>query len=193
MAVLPVSSGAPFPHDLPDLLRLACGQGKMRFNVWFGKTERGREYQANLADSGDGWSVEYHRDPLEAMAKVLRVRFGNMLERERAKLASDDSDCFLKHHLPDGGKPFCDCEEREGDHSGCVDGDDIRDAIRFVSVRLQMDDAFANAFANAVLDALYGKDAQPNLHAVDMTTAGAAPAAEVDEFSALADDFEALL
>lgn len=74
-----------FPSDLPDLLRLACGQGQMRLNVWFG-AEKG--HQANLANAGQGWTVEYDRDPLEAIAKALRVRFGAMLERQRQ--AGDD-------------------------------------------------------------------------------------------------------
>jgi hypothetical protein len=76
-----VNIGAPFPPDLPDLLRLACGQGKLRLNVWFG-AEKG--HQANLANSGQGWTVEYDRDCLEAITRVLRVRYGPMLERMRA-------------------------------------------------------------------------------------------------------------
>jgi hypothetical protein len=81
--------GAPFPPDLPDLLRLACRQGKMRLNVWFGARENGRGHQANLANSGDGWTVDYDADPLEAITKVLRVRYGKMLERERVGQDSD--------------------------------------------------------------------------------------------------------
>lgn len=73
----------PFPPDLPDLLRLACGQGQMRLNVWFGARANGRKHQANIANSGNGWTVDYDEDPLEAIAKVLRIRFGAMLERQR--------------------------------------------------------------------------------------------------------------
>jgi hypothetical protein len=72
-----------FPPDLPDLLRLACGQGQMRLNVWFGARENGRKHQANLANSGHGWTIDYDEDPLEAITKVLRIRFGAMLERQR--------------------------------------------------------------------------------------------------------------
>lgn len=66
--------------DLPDLLRLACRQGSLRLHVWH-SAERG--HQANLANSGQGWTVDHDRDPLEAIAKVLRTRYGSMLERER--------------------------------------------------------------------------------------------------------------
>ena len=82
--------GAPFPADLPDLLRLACGQGKMRLNVWFGARENGRKHQANLANSGNGWTIDYDEDPLEAITKVLRIRFGAMLERQRSGCTSEE-------------------------------------------------------------------------------------------------------
>lgn len=72
-----------FPRDLPDLLRLACGQGQMRLNVFFGARANGRKHQANLANSGNGWTIDYDEDPLEAIARVLRIRFGAVLERQR--------------------------------------------------------------------------------------------------------------
>jgi hypothetical protein len=59
----------------------------MRLNVWFG-AEKG--HQANLANPGQGWTVEHDRDPLEAIAKVLRVRFGKMLERQRPPAVDSD-------------------------------------------------------------------------------------------------------
>lgn len=74
---------APFPADLPDLLRLACGQGQMRLNVGFGARANGRKHQANLANAGQGWTIDYDEDSLEAITKVLRARFGAMLERQR--------------------------------------------------------------------------------------------------------------
>lgn len=79
------------PEDLPDLLRIACAQGAMRLNVWFGSRENGRGYQANLSDTGKAWTVEYDRDPLEAIAAALRIRFGRMLELQGSRLA-DQSD-----------------------------------------------------------------------------------------------------
>jgi hypothetical protein len=83
--------GQPFPPDLPDLLRLACRQGSMRLNLFFGaRQDTGRGYQANLANSGNGWTVDYDGDPLEAMTKVLRTRFGKMLEREQVEVPDDD-------------------------------------------------------------------------------------------------------
>lgn len=77
--------GDPFPEDLPDLLRLACGQGKMMLNVWFGSP---RGYQVNHARSGNGWNIEYDQDCLEGICTVLRKQFGSMLERERANQAA---------------------------------------------------------------------------------------------------------
>lgn len=68
-------------RDLADLLRLACTQGKLRLNVFF-SAERG--HQANVANAGNGWTVEYDRDPLDAIEKALRQRFGAKLERQRA-------------------------------------------------------------------------------------------------------------
>lgn len=183
-------SATPFPHDLPDLLRLACGSGKLRLNVFHGASaEHGPRYQANLANSGNGWTVDYRRDPLEAIAVVLRTRYGAMLERERAKLAAGERDCGLHHHLPDGGAPYCDC--------GGIDGDGIEDGIAFVLSRRGVADADIWPIVEEVLDRIYGSDPQNSLHKVEMITAGAAlpaPAAAIDdEFSALADDFEALL
>lgn len=72
--------------DLPDLLRIACAQGKMRLNVWH-SAERG--HQANLANTGDGWTCHSDRDPLVAIEAVLRVRYGKMLERKRAGLSTE--------------------------------------------------------------------------------------------------------
>lgn len=76
-----------FPLDLPDLLRAACASGKMRLHVGH-SAERG--HQANLANSGDGWTINYDRDPLEAIAKVLRTRFGRQVERQREAARPDD-------------------------------------------------------------------------------------------------------
>lgn len=54
----------------------------MRLNVW---TSAEHGFQANLARSGQGWTVDHHTDPLEAMAKVLRLQFGAMLDRQRTE------------------------------------------------------------------------------------------------------------
>lgn len=69
------------PPDLPDLLRIACRQGKMRLNVGFSAANG---HQANLANSGDGWTIHSDRDPLVAITEALRIRYGAMLERQRA-------------------------------------------------------------------------------------------------------------
>lgn len=74
-----------FPPDLPDLLRLACRQGRMRLNTVFSAANG---HQANLARSGQGWTVDSDPDPLVAIEKVLRAQFGSMLERERAEASS---------------------------------------------------------------------------------------------------------
>jgi hypothetical protein len=71
----------PFPPDLPDLLRIACSQGKMRLHVSH-SSQRG--HQASLANAADGWTVSSNRDSLEAIIDVLRQRYGKMLDRQRA-------------------------------------------------------------------------------------------------------------
>jgi hypothetical protein len=74
--------------DIPDLLRLACAQGKVRLNVGFSARDG---HQANLANSGEGWTVHADHDPLVAIEAVLRTRFGKMLERERTGEPTDGS------------------------------------------------------------------------------------------------------
>jgi hypothetical protein len=174
----------PFPVDLPDLLRLACGQGKMRLYTSY-SAERG--HQSALARTGDGWDSDADPDCLVSMTKVLRQRFGNMLERERANLVSTASESKLQHRMSeDAVDEFehrdCDCE-RESE----VSGDDIRSAIAFHFHRIGLDfsDAFISGFAEGVLDALYGKDEQPNLYEVEMTTAGAHEPQPDNDFEAL--------
>jgi hypothetical protein len=88
-----------FPPDLLDLLRLACRQGRMRLNTSFGA---GRGHQANLANSGSGWTIDSDPDPLEAIAKVLRIRFGKALERQRTG-DPDAADAIHSEHRDDQG------------------------------------------------------------------------------------------
>jgi hypothetical protein len=153
--------------DLLDLLRLACGQGKMRLHVWFG-SERG--HQANLANAGDGWTVEHDRDPLVAIEKVLRIRFGKMLERKRA--GEDTEGSIHQAHRDDSRHQFTEASE--------VDGSAVDDGIRYVlSRRGFVDDKTIDGIIDEVLDRIWGKDPQPNLHSITMTTAA------VDEFEAL--------
>ena len=81
-----------FPADLPHLLRLACAQGQMRLNVWFGSRDAGRGYQVNLANSGQGWTVVYDPDALEGITEALRKCFGARLERMRAEAPAEFAD-----------------------------------------------------------------------------------------------------
>jgi hypothetical protein len=160
----------PFPVDLPDLLRLACGQGKMRLYTSF-SAERG--HQSALARTGDGWDSDADPDCLVSMTKVLRQRFGNMLERERANLVSVTSDSKLQHRMSeDAVDEFqhrdCDCEYE----SAGVGGESIAEALEFVLSRRGLDNPTVWAITAEVLDAIWGRDEQPNLYEVEMTTAG---------------------
>lgn len=115
----------------------------MRLNVWFGKRENGRGYQANLANSGDGWTVEYHPDPLEAITKALSARFGAALLRERLAAPEDDEDS-----------------------TDSLIPDDIADALSFVLSRRGIADAEMAAITEEVVDQLW-ESGQPKLHEVD--------------------------
>jgi hypothetical protein len=88
-----------FPPDLPDLLRIACGQGKLRLNVWI-SAQSG--HQANLANAGDGWTVHSDADPLVAITEVLRIRYGGMLERQRQG-RTDAAEAVHPAHRSGGG------------------------------------------------------------------------------------------
>jgi hypothetical protein len=93
--------------DLPDLLRIACAQGKMRLHVGF-SAQRG--HQASLANAADGWTVASNRDPLEAITDVLRQRYGKMLERQRAG-RSDAADAVHPAHRGTADPRQIDLEE----------------------------------------------------------------------------------
>jgi len=144
--------GAPFPADLADLLRIACAQGKFRLNVWFGnRPETGRGYQVNLANSGNGWSVLYHEDALEGIAKVLRQNFGAMLSREMAGPAALPVGAIWDGEDEDG--PLCLCGTLKAFDRCCgsnPDDETIREALLFVLGRRERSDGNAQAIAEAV-------------------------------------------
>jgi len=75
--------------DLEDLLRIAARSGKLRLHVWH-SSKNG--FQANLARSGEGWTVDHSHDALTAITKVLRQQWGKVLERERAAPTVEDDD-----------------------------------------------------------------------------------------------------
>lgn len=86
----------PFPPDLPDLLRVAAKRGKVRLYLQYASTEaEGGRWEAAIANSGEGWTVEHHPDFLEAMHRVLVTKCGPQLAHLRGtdpafKLPDDD-------------------------------------------------------------------------------------------------------
>jgi hypothetical protein len=175
----------PFPVDLPDLLRLACGQGKMRLYTSF-SAERG--HQSALARTGDGWDSDTDSDCLVSMTKVLRQRFGNMLEREREKNVSSFSDTLLSHNMSEAEvaefiNRGCDCEPADDDGIG---SDELEDGIAFALSRRGFDDALIWAIVDEVMERIYGAPYIGDcLHEVEMTTAGAHEPQPDNDFEAL--------